>query len=615
MSADSTGASDRRAGYRAEQLRRAVATFFGDAADGESGAAVEGAVQAGLEWVSLTRGERLFRQGDPGDALYIVLNGRLRVLLEGEPPRVLNEVGRGELVGEMAVITGQPRSATVEAARDAELVRLSKASFDALVDAHPRGMMRIVRTLILRLQRQERRADPIGRLTSFAVVPGGADAPLDEFCDRLVAALGALGPTLRLTRGLVEATLGAGAADAPIGGELHSRVVGWLTEREAEHRFLVYQADHEPSAWTSRCVRGADRLLVVADATGRSQLHPVERALAEAAGGILPRQDLVLLQAGAPRGTAAWLAQRAVGAHHHLRAGSTDDFARMVRRLTGQALGLALGGGGARGLAHLGVLRALAEAELAVDAVGGSSVGAMVGALFAVGHSAEEIYAAMTGVSMSVRDPALLVGALLSGHATYAFLRRELGDTQIEDLPLPFVCATANLTRAGVHVHATGDLATAVLASNSAPGIFPPVSYRGELHVDGGLLDNVPVDAVAPLVEEGPVVAVDVVPNTELRATADYPPGTPGYAVVWNRLNPLVPTVPRPGLQEVLSRVIEVAGAHQARGGRLRPSDLYLHPPVEGFSFTESKRTRELVEVGYRHARERIVEWKRSREL
>lgn len=612
MTSDSSAAAS---AYRHEQARRVVAAFFEDHA-GDTHGAAEQAMHAGLEWVSLTRGGRLFREGDAGDALYLVVNGRLRVLIERDDaaPRVLNEVGRGEMVGEMAVITGQPRSATVEAIRDTDLVRLSKASFDRLVEAHPRGMMGIIRTLILRLQRQESRTTLIGGSTSFAIVPGGAGARLNELGARLAAGLAAVGPTLHMTRERLDAALGADAADMPASGVEHNRVVAWLSEQEARHRYLVYEADATDSEWTRRCIRQADRLLVVAEASGRPDLHAVERVVASAAGRVVPRQELVLLHPSGrtPCGAAAWLDARAVAAHHHVRAGAPSDFERLVRRLTGAAVGLVLGGGGARGLAQVGVIRALEEAGVPIDALGGSSVGAMVGALYAAGCPGDEILREVAAIGLTIRDPVPLLGSLLSGHATYAFLRRTLGDLRIEDLPLPCVPVSVDLTHGRVHAHRQGELARAVLASNSPPGILPPVTYDGELHVDGGLLANVPIEAVTPLVDGGPIVAVDVVPNTELRAAADYPPGVPGYAILRNRLNPFEATIGRPGFQQILNRTIEVAGAYQHRGGRLRATDLHLQPPLADFGFGDAGRGPELARRGYDHAKERIEEWKQT---
>ena len=185
--------------------------------------------------------------------------------------------------------------------------------------------------------------------------------------------------------------------------------------------------------------------------------------------------------------------------HHHLRAGRPGDVARLARMITGTGCGLVLGGGGARGLAHLGVIRALEEAGVPIDVVGGTSMGAIMAGLCALGLDDAERVRRVTNIARNGRrlvTPTLPLIALSAGRHLDRILADNLGAAPIEDLPLRFYCVSANLTRAEEVVHERGPLWPAVRASLALPGIYPPVYAAGELLIDGGALDNVPVDVM-----------------------------------------------------------------------------------------------------------------------
>lgn len=232
--------------------------------------------------------------------------------------------------------------------------------------------------------------------------------------------------------------------------------------------------------------------------SGNAATDPAPRAweapLLEADGGPMARQALVLLHAGAPgrtAGTARWLGPRRTDFHTHVRAGVPADLERLVRVLAGRAVGLVLGGGAARGFAHLGAYRALREGGVPVDWIGGTSIGAVFGAAIAQGTPAEEIIAAarrgfVQGKPFS--DVTIPLLSLLRGRR----MERLIGDYfegDIEDLPLPFFCISSNLGDGVARVPERGPVGAAVRASASLPGIFPPAVVNGQLaqRLRGGL--------------------------------------------------------------------------------------------------------------------------------
>jgi len=377
---------------------------------------------------------------------------------------------------------------------------------------------------------------------------------------------------------------------------------------------VLYECEPQASGWTDRAVRQADRVLFVADA-GRAAVPGVlERRLAERwRGSRAPRRYLVLVHppgSGSPSGTAAFLEPREVDAHYHVRSGSADDIARLARYLAGAGVGLVLGGGGARGLAHLGVLRALAEAGVPVDWVGGTSIGALIAALVAQRVSPDGSLALCREHFSSLRDPTLPLVSLLRGRRIRAHLDRALGPVAIEDLPLPYLCVSTNLSRAAPAVHERGPLVRAIRASISLPGILPPVSLGRDLHVDGGLTNNLPIDVMAGKPEIGAVLAVDVSEEVEMRGAPDLESELSGWRVLWQWIHPRAPRAEVPTIMTLLTRSSLVASIHSARERRAaEAASLYLRVPVADLRLLAFERIDEIAARGYEATHERIRTW------
>jgi NTE family protein/lysophospholipid hydrolase len=575
------------------------------------------AVESDLDWVSLAAGETLFCQGDAGDGAYLIVDGRLRILAERHDGTrvVLGESGRGEMIGEMALLTNEPRSATVEALRDTNLIRLSTDSFRQLIERFPSSTLQIARMLVQRERRRTSgRTESVGAVT-FAVLADERDVPLAAFCENLVRAFGELGPTLHLSAERLDALMEPGAAQTSLDSVDQSRVAARLAELEARYAHIVYQANVEFAHWTRRCVRQADRVVVVADARRPDLQGPVQSALAAACR---QAQDLVLLhpdRRDQPARTAAFLTSHPTARHHHVCADVQADFVRLGRWLTGRATGLVLGGGGARGYVHIGVIAALREAGIAIDAVGGTSIGAVVAAEFALGWDDRAMR--RIGRRFAVEHPpspnvTLPLVSLSTGESISAALHQVFGRVQIEDLWIPYFAVSSDLTTGEVVVHRRGSLARSVRASMSVPGILPPVTQDGHLLVDGGVLDNLPTGVMQRLLDCGQVIGVDCNPRRGLPARSEYGATLTTRQLVKSWLNPLVPSMQVWGIHSILDRVTMLASIRQASEIALS-IDLYLHPPTDGVGMYNSRGFDRLVDVGYEYALPLIHAWKARR--
>ena len=551
-----------------------------------------------FEPITVPGGTTLIRYGEPADAAYILVSGRLRASLpggEGEPDVALDEVRPGEVFGELALLSNRPRTATVRAVRDSEVLRLSAARFRRLLVEHPESFLELAAGLVDRVASRLDLPAPVPTaLRTIAVVPAGPDVPLGEFCRRLVRALD--GATLVRAR-TVERAVGLDASP----GE----VTQLLDRIEADNRFVVYQGDGTATDWTRRCLRQADRVLVVGVAGSDPAVGPAERVPSAA------HRELVLLHDDGverPRSTTAWLQARSVVRHHHVRRGRGADYGRVARLLAGEAVGVVLGGGGPRGFAHLGALRALEEAGVPIDAVGGTSIGAVMGAMAAMGwDDAQRVATAMRGFvqTRGLIAPTLPLVAYSSSRRITRLLRdaSNFGDTCIEDLWVPFFCVSANLSTTEVVVHDRGPLWWALRASISLPGVLPPVYSDGDLLVDGGVVNDLPVDVMRNRIE-GEVVAVDLEPPVDLRVHAPFEPTLSGWKVLGRRLHPLRSRLDVPNAVEILMRAKEVGGRRAMKDSRENaPADLHLRPPADVYGALDFKAGPDLIDLGYRYTR------------
>lgn len=587
-----------------EALRQAVERIFGDVPD-----ALMAGVEAALETVHVTRGQNLYRQGEPGDGMHILLTGRLAVLV-GDDERHVGDLRPGDVVGEIALFTGGRRGATVVARRDSTLAHLSQARFEAITEQHPQVSRTLARFIIERLMQaqQSGRAEET-RLGLIAVVPLDDDVDSYAFASRLQLALLRFG-----TAGLIGPRNVAAALGPDMGMRADGSVIQleqYLDAVEAEHDYTVLHADTATTAWTSKCLTYADRVLLVA----RAGTDPKRAAAVLAArlppGAAMPPAELVLLHADpsrAPTGTGRWLETLGVTDHHHVVEGRDVGYFRLARFLSGNAVGLVLAGGGARGFAHIGVIRALREAGIPVDVVGGTSIGSIVAGGVALGWDNRKMLHAYRQAFVAERpmsDYTFPVMGLLQGGRMEEGLRRHFGEVEIPDLWLRYFAVSSNLSTNREHVHRTGPLWKAQRASASLPGIFPPAVENGELLIDGGILDNLPVDVMRRQFN-GLVIAADLTADDDMLYERERLPGAWEY--IRNYSDYQSDTYPAPIVHRVALKATMLS-SHRELEAAKASADLYLNPPIGGFDLLAWDRFDELVEIGYRYAREQLAGW------
>ncbi len=540
----------------------------------------------GVEWFSLPGGWTLLRKGDPSDAMYVVMAGSLGLAApEGaETGASAGRFGAGQTVGEVGLLSGEPRTATLVALRDTELLRITPSVFRRMIASHPVVMENLGRLVVLRLKQMiEGRPDPASTAppVAIALVPVTTRVPCHAMAESLVATLKAQGRRAVLI-------------------DRHSEDLSTETlhSLEAHHDHILYLSDGEPGRWSRLCLRQADRILLLARHDGLvPHSLPMETMLLEATSRTM---ELVLLHPPGterPVGAGPWLERFRPVWHHHLCLEDQVALARMARHLTGTAVGIVLAGGGARGFAHLGVLRALEEVGITVDRVCGTSIGGIIGAGIAAGWPLDALEDRLRRSFVDTNplsDVTVPITAFVRGRKVTRLLRENFGPLRLEDLWLPFFCVSANLTLGRETVHRTGPVWQALRASIAIPGILPPVVQGGEILVDGAVMNNFPVSLMASQAR-GPVIGVDVEDHEAFSSVH----GEAWRQAEWGILGDTV--IGGPGITSLLMRAGTVNSQMLTRTARAR-TDLFFAPPLDRIGVGDWKTFETAIEIGYRHA-------------
>lgn len=530
------------------------------------------AVEAQMVPVTIESGTVLMSHGESADSMYVVESGRLRATrIEDGRVVEIGDIGAGEPLGEMALISDAPRTATVTALRECVLLRLDAGAFETLVSRHP-GMSRAIANVAIRRLESSMSAKS-SRVHTIAIISGTTNDDAVAFAEHLLSF------------------------------ETRSRVIQAkdqhlnMVEIERNHDLVVAIADPGDDGYSENILTAADAVVHLVDRTTPgppSNLHLPEWIVPET---VIFRDGLTI------SGTAGVLTKMGPGRHHHVRRGSSSDLDQAARLLLGKAVGLALSGGGMRGYAHIGVIEALHEAGVAIDAISGTSVGSMIGGLAAQRLAPDEIHQAMAAaLAFNGFDATVPIVALLGGVKAARVARTFGRGIQIEDLPIPFTAVATNLTQDRAEHLESGDLGWAARASSSIPGLLPPVPFNGDALIDGGMADNLPLTPLRMRHAGITTIASDVSKSSVITGTAlgGSAQTTPGDMLRWLRERPELPTIPR-----VLSRITELDTGY----GQSDPPDLLIRTDASNVSALASVDTAPIRNTGLQAGRQALVEW------
>jgi NTE family protein len=555
-SSDDRALADRALLDRTDDLRRAFPL---------ADAMTIQALTAICSMMSVPGGTPLVLEGEQPEAIYIVVTGLFaarRPAPDGSDV-LLDRFGAGDVIGDIGFITGEAGAVSISALRNSELLRISKRDMQAAAARCPGVLLAICSGVVQRLQRARPASVMPPGFHTFCLVPADTTIDLRPIIQKMAGSLEAFGTVTIIS---AEQTSGPSSA--------------WFSEVERCSDFVLFQAESSPTAWTRFCLRQCDRIVLVAQGDAEPADWP---ALGPGRRDVPHHTPLSLMllwqQAIVPARTTGWLKSVNPSGHHHIR--SSRDIGRASRLIAGRGLGLVLSGGGAKALAHVGVIDALIKHDIHIDAVGGTSIGGIVAAVFALewdlAATIQSLAAAFGRRRFS--DFAVPRTALYSERAFARTLGHCFGDIAVEDSPIPLFCVSTNLTEGISTVHRTGRLATWLRATSAVPGICPPIMEQNAVYVDGGVLNNMPTEAARDF-GVASVIAVDVGSSLEAQARSDGEYGLPNIVeLLWrvgtigsdsavNRIRRdgdvvLKPEVGRMGLFEWTAHERAIAAGHQ----------------------------------------------------
>jgi len=436
----------------------------------------------------LQPGDYLFRQGDAGNALYIVLNGRLRAVMEDKNGmHILGDIGEAEPTGEFALFTNDPRMASVLAIRVTTVLEINKQEYLNLVAKNPAFAGILTSFLLKRMRRNilEQHSSKIPK--NIALINLQPDNNLRPWADDIESALEKSGIPVQVFD-----------HDTPP-HQQNLSVFDTLEQNEGMNILICSAAQTE---WSEQCLLYADLVIVATDFLADPGLYEIEEKLSLYSRSILNKKIYIVFlhepDTVLPRHTRAWLAPRVVNLHLHIRRNNLADARRFARIISNRAIGVVLGGGGAKGYAHVGAVKAMLEAGIEIDFLGGTSAGALYG--IGMSHSqfdhakANQLCETAAKKKLTSNDYSWPFVSIMSGKKVTSFMKEMFGDADLEDLWINSYCVSTNFSTAGTKVHEKGLIRQVVQASIAIPGVFPPVVIDHQLHVDGGVVDNLPIE-------------------------------------------------------------------------------------------------------------------------
>ncbi|MDX1912563.1 MAG: cyclic nucleotide-binding and patatin-like phospholipase domain-containing protein [Saprospiraceae bacterium] len=468
-----------------QQFRPYLTQLFGELTDAQLNQ-----VFSVAQILHFETGQFVFQQGDTDNALYIVLSGRLRVVQQTETgTHILGDVAAGEPVGEFALFTNDPRTASVVAIRGSLVLQIDEADYRTIVAENPQFAYKLPQFVINRMRRKSFQHQLGAAPKNVAVIKLQADKDFSGWTNDIKQELAAMDTPVTVYE-----------AKDYLFADQHAM----FEEMENSAGMNILLCDEANPTWANECLTYCDLVVVATEFYAPSSLYSIEEKLNIYSKNILNKKIYLLLlhpeNAPLPSQTRRWLEERPVNLHLHMRQGNARDIRRFCRILTHQAVGLVLGGGGAKGAAHIGAAKAMMEAGLEFDFVGGTSAGALYGMGLTVTDfdlpKVRDFCQMGVDCKVTSSDYHFPFLSLMTGKNMRTYLKQMLGDVHLEDFWINTYCVSTNYSSACVKVHDTGLARQKVEASIAIPGVFPPVIIDRHLHVDGGVLDNLPIEAM-----------------------------------------------------------------------------------------------------------------------
>lgn len=539
--------------------------------------------------LELETGTFLFHQGDKDNSLYIVISGRFRALakLDDGVLHALGDIGEGEPIGEFALFMAEPRSASVVAIRKSIVLELKENQYLDIVSKHPEFSSKLTRFVVNRLRRNSLQQHLETSAKNIAVINLQSDNDISEYTEAVKNEFESLNVSIQIL-------------DHESHANLETQTMYDTLEEHKGLNFLVC-SDGDLN-WSKQCIIYADLVVLATDFYADSDIQAIEKHLDLYSQNILNKKIYLLLlhpeKAKFPENTRRWFVDRKIDLHIHYRKNHDRDIRRFSRILANKAIGLVLGGGGAKGFAHLGVIKALVEEGVAIDFLGGTSAGALYGltAAFCDFDKNEiDFYSKDSAQSkLTTNDFTFPVVSFMSGKKMSNYLKKMMGETHLEDFWVGSYCVSTNYSNATSRVHDRGIAWKQIEASIAIPGIYPPVVIDNQLHVDGGVVDNLPIETMYKY----PVSHIIAISLTQLKSQpVDFDETPSARSILWDKIT----GKKKYRLPSITSILVNSLTLNSRQKQEMSKSGvaIYLEMDLKGIGMMDDTKWKEIVQKGH----------------
>ncbi|MDR3477693.1 MAG: patatin-like phospholipase family protein [Gammaproteobacteria bacterium] len=576
------------------------------------------ALIAQFELVRLKENNVLFRQGDSSDYFYIVYSGKLSAVLTvpNGKSRNIGQILPGETVGELGSLTGEPRTLTVKAHEPAEILRLPDNIFKKLCQQYPSILFDTIHPVITRSRQIIQVLASGDNKKHIAIIPANESVNISVFEEKLTESL------LHYKKVIL-------ISDTKLDSDNPNKSVNVdkiIQEAEEHNHVILYLLKTTETPLARACSDKIGKIYIVAE--GNTKPHFSNFAIEKIHQNkqlIQVRRELILLykKNAVPLNPQEWLEHANFYMHHNIRSDYDPDYKRLLRFIRGKAVGLVLSGGGAKGWAHIGAIKAIFEAHTPIDAIGGTSAGALVSTLYAYTENYDETLRKFgtlldaTRNIVSFRNICWPAISLFSCEQFTTEAQKIFGKKRIENLWLPTFCTTCNLSQFKEAIHFNGILWELARGTVAVPGIVPPMILNGEMHIDGGVINNLPVNVMRDMLgPESKIIAVELISKGLDNVKYNFPPSLNFREAFLAKLGLGYKDYKFPPFIDTFLQSLLVGSSVKQRENSLA-ADLLIAPDTANYSMLKVNETEKsaLIQLGYQAALEKISTWglKKSR--
>jgi len=551
---------------------------------------------------TIAKGEFLVYQGDIDKYIYIIVHGKLLAFKKDEKKEkvFLGELLRHDIIGELPMLADLNWHISLYALKETEVLVFSKDTLIALFQKYPLVISNVIDSMSEKFEQLTTKSFKKPSVNSIAIIQTEPSHNFDRFIHLYQTVLKKEGTVHLLTSEEINRQLASTE---------EKNIRQLITQLETTNDQIILTLNLADAKIIKTMMKLVDKILVVIDKDFSSLLfQSLKEIFAEHISLFSHFIELIFLHDKKIFSIQNWLSAFPNAIFHHIHLNRITDIERLVRISIEKSINLVLSGGGARAIAHIGILRALKEAHIPVDRIGGSGLGAIIAALFAINYSPDQIKRTLKhifahrGNFLDIHFPYI---SFIKAKKIRKILSALFQNKNIEELSIPFYCLSTSITTKQKYIHTKGLITKALLASLAIPGIMPPVYHEDHFLMTGSLSHNLPVDIMNTLFHSGIVVGVDVEHQNEPFLSEPFDDYLFGWKAIFKRIFTIRSQVQCPNILHTLLNVSYVTSAVQKK-----PCDILLQPNLKEIRSSDFDLIDVIVEKGYNETMKQIPELK-----